>query len=105
MKRVRIPIPRKATEATNPPVASTGWDHYWKHFDQLLEILITDNKIDLVAALRDAQLYVNGFTDGWHQFLAALDKIIAEHYARINSEQQKSLSYLAESLRQSLGIR
>ena len=82
-----------------------GWQDYWTLLDKLISLLNADGKGACVAELQDAKLYVNGFTDGWFDFLKAFDKVISEHNFEMNAEQLELASFLAKFLRETLRIR
>jgi hypothetical protein len=52
------------------------WKDYWLIFDVVCESLISRELIEIVDKLKDAQLYVNGLTDGWFEFYTRLESII-----------------------------
>ena len=43
---------------------TTDWQDYWRKFDELIELLKADSKIEIIAEFKEAQKSVNGLTDG-----------------------------------------
>jgi len=66
----------------------TGWQDYWKIFDELIEQLTTDNKTEIVLEFKEAQEFVNGLTDGWYKFKLSFEKAL--HSNRYNMTDQQN---------------
>jgi hypothetical protein len=80
----------------------TGWQDYWKIFDELIEHLISDNKSEIIAEFKEAQKYVNGLTDGWYEFKFALEKAINSNTQNMTEEQNQIADFLLTALTKSL---
>ena len=80
----------------------TDWQDYWKIFDDLIEQLTSENKIEIVAEFEDAQKYVNGLTDGWYEFKFALEKSINSNKQNMTEEQYHIAEFLLTTLNKSL---
>jgi hypothetical protein len=72
---------------------------YWKKYDLLCSELEDEGKQNIVKELQNAQLYVNGLTDGWYDFLNAFEKTIR------NEKLQGQTQILAETLIETLKFR
>jgi hypothetical protein len=80
----------------------TDWQDYWKIFDELIEQLTSENKIEIVAEFEEAQKYVNGLTDGWYEFKFALEKSINSNKQNMTEEQYQIAEFLLTTLNKSL---
>lgn len=80
----------------------TGWQDYWKIFDELIEHLTSDNKSEIIAEFKEAQKYVNGLTDGWHEFKFALEKTINSNTQNMTEEENEIADFLLKALTKSL---
>lgn len=79
-----------------------SWKDYWELYNQLTELLRTNNEELVIVELQEAQKYVNGMTDGWHNFQDAFEKVILSNRSRLTAEQIELAEYLLRTLRQSL---
>ena len=75
-----------------------GWKDYWKIFDEFIELLKIDNQSQIVIDLKDAQLYVNGMTDGWYEFKFAFEKVLSSNKSRMTSKQLDIADILISTL-------
>lgn len=82
--------------------ALTGWQDYWKNFDELIEQLLSENKSKIIAEFKDAQKYVNGLTDGWYEFKFAFEKALNLNRQNMTEEQNKIADFLLTTLNKSL---
>lgn len=83
----------------------SGWQDYWKLFDELISRLNNDNKGEVAAELRDTQKYVNGLTDGWYEFKLAFEKALQSNRVNMTSEQTEIANFLIMALNKSLKSR
>lgn len=83
----------------------TGWQDYWKLFDELIILLNSDNKEEVSAELKDAQKYVNGLTDGLYEFKFAFEKVLQSYRVKMTSEQTDLADFLIMMLNKSLNNR
>ena len=65
----------------------TSWEDFWSLFDKLMNLLIYNNQLDIVSDFKNAQKYVNGFTDGWYEFKIAFERVIQVHIEDLTEEQ------------------
>jgi len=87
------------------PFKVQSWEDYWELYSQLINYLIASNEELVVAELKEAQKYVNGFTDGWHDFKNEFERVVLSYRSRLTSEQLGLAEYLLMTLRQSLANR
>ena len=80
----------------------TDWQDYWKIFDELIEQLTSENKIEIVAEFEEAQKYVNGLTDGWYEFKFAFQKSLNSNKQNMTEEQYQIAEFLLTTLNKSL---
>ncbi|WP_104421888.1 hypothetical protein [Neolewinella xylanilytica] len=80
-------------------------ENYWQKFDELIDLLKKDNKHHVVDELKDAQLYVNGLTDGWYNFMEAYDNIIKFRKQELTEHQLNISSVLSKKLKDWLSDR
>jgi hypothetical protein len=80
----------------------TGWQDYWKIFDELIEQLYLDNKTIIIDELKNAQKYVNGLTDGWYEFKFAFEKSLKTNRHNLTTEQNEIADFLLTTLNKSL---
>lgn len=72
----------------------SSWDEFWAAFQTLCE------HCDPAVAteLKDAQGYVNGLTDGWHDFRDALQRVESHHGDTFDELTKKTLANLLHDL-------
>ncbi len=80
----------------------TGWQDYWKIFDELIDLLYLDNKTMIIDEFKDAQKYVNGLTDGWYEFKFAFEKSLKTNRQDLTKEQNEIADFLLTTLNNSL---
>ncbi len=80
----------------------TGWQDYWKIFDELIELLYLDNKVEIIVEFKDAQKYVNGLTDGWYDFQFAFEKTLKTNRHNLTDEQTHIADFLHNEINKSL---
>jgi len=76
-----------------------GWEDYWIIFDELIVSLEASNQKDVVSAIKDAQKYFNGLTDGYYEFLAAFEKSITVYRNNFTDEQKNTAAFLIKALK------
>lgn len=81
------------------------WNDYWKIFDNVCNSLISRNQTEIVDSLSDAQKYVNGLTDGWHEFYNRLNLIIDNNIQIFNEQELRDLFELRNTLNEVLSKR
>jgi len=79
-----------------------SWTDYWKLFDQLCSTLSNNKKEEIVHQLKDAQKYVNGLIDGWHEFLSHFKTTIEKNISLLNQEERRLSDFLINTLNKSL---
>lgn len=80
----------------------TSWSEYWVIFDKLINLLKSDNKINIVEEFLDAQRFVNGMTDGWFEFKFAFEKSLNLFRVFMTEEQNNIADFLLATLNKSL---
>lgn len=80
----------------------TPWNDYWKMFDLLIDKLKRGDHGQIIRELKDAQKYVNGLTDGWHDFKIAMERTLESNKSKMTSEQVDIANNLIETLNYSL---
>lgn len=83
----------------------TNWQDFWKVFDELIELLKTDNQEQIILEFKDAQLYVNGLTDGWFDFKSAFEKSLQSNKAKMTTDQIEIADFIILTINKSLGFR
>lgn len=78
---------------------------YWNRFDELIDLLREDNHEQIILEFKTIQSYVNGMTDGWHDFLNAFKASSEKYKAYMSPEQNEICHYLLSSLEKSLNNR
>lgn len=78
--------------------ASNAWQDYWKIFDNLIQLLSSDNKTEIIADFKEAQKYVNGLTDGWYEFKFSFEKALQIHRQEMSKEQNQIADFLLTTL-------
>lgn len=76
-----------------------SWSDYWSIFDKLISKLKENNLEQVIVELEDAQLYVNGLTDGWFEFKTRLKTILKNNKKHLNDEQIQILKFLIKKLK------
>ncbi len=82
--------------AANTPAS---WGDYWQQFDRLIELLAADGREEIIAELRYAQGYVNGMTDGWFDYMIALEDVIKDHKGDLTAGQAALAAYLLSAIK------
>jgi hypothetical protein len=80
------------------------WTGYWNYFDRLCAMRKDNNKEDVVAQLRKAQLYVNGLTDGWFEFLYSFEEVIKNNKGELTKDEKELAEKLIALLRKSIKL-
>jgi hypothetical protein len=80
----------------------TSWLEYWKIFDELIDLLNSDDKTDIAVEFKDAQKYVNGLTDGWYEFKLAFERSLNANRQNVTEEQNHIANFLLTTLNKSL---
>ena len=80
----------------------SGWQDFWKIFDELISLLYSDKKTTIIAELKDAQKYVNGLTDGWYEFKFAFAKSLNSNRPNLTAEQNEIADFLLTTLNKAL---
>jgi len=75
-----------------------NWTDYWHYFNNLIKSLNDDQKTSCISELRDAQMHVNGMTDGWFEFLIAFEKTINKFRTQLTDSQIKEADLLTAFL-------
>lgn len=75
-----------------------SWDEFWAAFRSLCEHCESLHQSILVAELKDAQGYVNGLTDGWHDFKTALQQVESHHRYELDEQSQALFTQLLHAL-------
>ncbi len=74
--------------------------NYWDKFDALCQSVLDKGEQDLYNSLKGAQQYVNGLTDGWHDFLDEFEKVIKQY--KLSNEDNDVAQSLILTLKKSL---
>tara|TARA_R110001632_G_scaffold230106_2_gene367159 strand:+ start:28 stop:273 length:246 start_codon:yes stop_codon:yes gene_type:complete len=59
---------------------------YWKKYEAFNKSFKQSDRNEISIGLEDARTYVNGLTDGWHEFLVRLKEIRNSFTTLTNSE-------------------
>jgi hypothetical protein len=89
-------------QTTNSKFVLTSWEDYWKIFDQLIDLLEASNQTDIISEFKQAQNYVNGLTDGWHDFKLAFEKSLKANRHNLTEEQIYIADFLLDEVNKSL---
>jgi hypothetical protein len=81
------------------------WEGYWNLFDELCHSLTAHDQTEVVVDLREAQRYVNGLTDGWHEFLNYFQQAMKHKKKAFDKTERDLADYLVQTLKQSLSRR
>lgn len=75
---------------------------YWKKYEAFNQSFKQSDRNEISIGLEDARSYVNGLTDGWHEFLVRLKEIRNSFTTLTNSELEtldKMISELETNLK------
>lgn len=84
---------------------SKSWEDYWQEYRKLISLLRNAEHEDIAHALEDALTYVNGFTDGWHQFKDAFEEVIETYKQDLTKEQHDLAISLLQTVKTALSYR
>ena len=73
-------------------------EYYWDTFEKYCDSLTIKHQFEIVDKLRNAQKYINGLTDGWHEYLMSIKKVKKEFKSQLDKDDEKQLDYLIESI-------
>ena len=76
----------------------TDWNDFWDIFDKLIDLLMSENKVDVAFDFKNAQKCVNGLTDGWYDFMIAFDRTLNSNKERITDEEWNIVNLLRNCL-------
>lgn len=79
-----------------------SWQDFWQIFDELIELLKNDNQEQIILDFKDAQLCVDGLTDGWFDFKYAFEKSLQSNKAKMTTDQIEIADFLILTLNKSL---
>lgn len=77
---------------------SSGYFDYWKVFDELIEKLNVEEKVEISQAFHEAKQCVNGLTDGWYEFKFSFETALSSNCHNMNDEQQQIAHFLLTTL-------
>lgn len=60
---------------------------YWQQWNNLLALLQADGKLHIAEGLNEARRYVNGYTDGWHEFVNKAKEVMVLHGEELTPAQ------------------
>ncbi|MDO6602493.1 hypothetical protein [Arenibacter palladensis] len=75
---------------------------YWKKYEAFNQSFKQSDRNEISIGLEDARSYVNGLTDGWHEYLLRLKEIRNSFTTLTNSELEtldKMISELETNLK------
>ena len=75
---------------------------FWKQFESFNHSFKKSNRLEISDKLEDARSYVNGLTDGWHEFLSRLKVIQASFSSMLTSAEKDSLNKMILELEHNL---
>lgn len=78
------------------------WADYWDLFDKLCLSLIDRGRGEIASILRETQQYVNGLTDGWHEFLIRFQQTLDRNIEFLNGYERDLGNCLIKELKQTL---
>jgi hypothetical protein len=70
------------------------WADYWNLFDNLCHSLTGHNHAEVAVSVQEAQKYVNGLTDGWHEFLHCFQQVMKHNFMRTIWKRMGKIAYL-----------
>lgn len=80
------------------PKTYFSWENFWSWFDFLVQQLNDAGQENTVQKLRESKSFVNGLTDGWHDFLNAFKHAILSDGDKLTVEQMEIASSLISFL-------
>ncbi len=75
-----------------------SWSEYQKIFDKLIDLLKSEDKIDIIYEFKEAQKHVNGLTYGWYEFRLAFKKSLKAKKKYMTEEQNYIADFLLTTL-------
>jgi hypothetical protein len=79
-----------------------SWEDYHRTVKALMGALESDGHHEAVAELKSGYQCVNGLTDGWAQFLEALDRVWKTWSAGFRLEDRKTLEAIRKATRRAV---
>lgn len=76
----------------------------WKDWEEVISALSTSNQSELAKALQDTRFYLNGLTDGWHEFYHAADQTIKDYSEQLSDHQLGQLKATLDVVRKMIGL-
>lgn len=78
-----------------------NWSEYWQMYDILCHNIKSEDE-QLAKSLIDAKLYVNGLTDGWHEFLNLFKELIFKNSYNLSLDCKVQANSLISQLENAL---
>ena len=82
-----------------------SWIDYWDQYDRFITLLSETKDEQLASEFREVQLYVNGLTDGWHDFQAAFERLLISNRTALTKDQREQAEYLNNTIKNWLRIK
>jgi predicted phosphohydrolase len=79
-----------------------SWEDFWQLYRSLIQLSLENKQETIADKLKEAQRYVNGLTDGWHDFKNEFEKVISSNRKMLTREQLELANYLLTTLHESL---
>ena len=74
---------------------------YWKKYEVFNQSFKQSDRNEISIRLEDARSYVNGLTDGWHEFLVRL-KEVRNSFTSLNNSELETLDKMIRELETNL---
>lgn len=74
------------------------WKDYGTIFEELIDLLNTNNQSNIALRFQDCQKYLNGLTDGWFDFLSTFRNVVEIYEKDLAKEQILITKFLITTL-------
>lgn len=75
---------------------------FWEAYDNLCKSLVQADKKVISDNLKKVQMYANGMTDGWFDFMEGFEKVINDNRTALSNEEKNTADDLLFKLKKSL---
>ncbi|HAF29513.1 MAG TPA: hypothetical protein DCG75_10740 [Bacteroidales bacterium] len=80
-------------------------ENYWNVFEDYCEKLDKAEQFELSNNLKEAKKYINGLTDGWHDYLEKIKQIKIDHESSLKPDDLITLNYLIKEVEKKINAR
>lgn len=78
---------------------------FWENWEEVIAELRASGNTELARELQESRNYLNGLTDGWHEFLEAAELQLAKSSNLLTPEQDQKIRSTLNEVKTALSNR